>query len=182
MGILVLAVASLLVLAGCYSPSLRDCTVSCVAESDCAAGQICGDDGLCASPDRAGRCALQQPLPPDASIDARSEDAPLPRDAAASDASPPDAPPSVALRVQIIGRGSVLVTGHPPCLSSGPQHGDCMYDIARGVPQNVVAVAMPDQPFMSWTSATCRGQGASCTFTPTAATSVAAKFGRGGPD
>jgi hypothetical protein len=178
MGILILAVASLVVLAGCYSPSLRDCTVSCAAETDCAAGQVCGDDGLCAGPERAGRCAT---LPPDASVDARS-DGGTEHDAA-TDAASPDASPHVTLHVEITGRGSVLVTGRLACLSSGPQRGDCMYDIDRGVPQSVRAVAIqPDQPFLSWTSATCRGQGASCTFTPTAATSLVARFGRSGQD
>lgn len=42
--------------AGCYSPSLRDCTVTCAAASDCGGGQICGADGYCAAPSVAGRC------------------------------------------------------------------------------------------------------------------------------
>jgi len=42
--------------AGCYSPTLRDCTVTCTAERDCGGGQRCGPDGFCAAPSIAGRC------------------------------------------------------------------------------------------------------------------------------
>lgn len=173
-------VAALVVLSGCYAPSLRDCTVSCAGPVDCAPGQVCGDDGLCADPDVAGRCAM-------ATVDAgMAQDAPPPppRDAApgvdasvASDAAP-DAPPLVKLRVQIEGKGSVVVDGRGTCSSMDPSHGNCMYDVALGVAQRVQATAiMMDESFLGWTSITCAGQGAICTFTPGLSLTIVAKFG-----
>jgi hypothetical protein len=183
MGFLAAAAAGAVVLAGCYSPSLRDCTVTCTAESDCAAGQVCGDDGLCAGPDLAGHCNAPAPAP-DAGPGPRP-DAAIPVDAgpAIDAAPPPDAPAFVTLRIQIDGKGSVFVDGRLGCSSMGPQKGDCSYDIARGVAQTIRAFAIqPDQPFSSWTSVTCRGTNAVCTITPTESVVVVAKFGKsGGP-
>src|SRR5262245_19208695 len=42
--------------AGCYRPSLRDCTVQCSNARECGGGQICGSDGWCATPAAAGHC------------------------------------------------------------------------------------------------------------------------------
>jgi hypothetical protein len=172
-------VASLTALVGCYTPALRDCTVSCTGTGDCAAGQVCGGDHLCAAPEIAGRCAALGSGP---GIDAgeHAQDAALPGDAASPDA-PPDGPINspglIRLHVQISGKGSVLVQGYGSCSSIAPQHGDCRYDIARDMPQNVVAVAiLLDERFTAWTSDTCSGQDDSCTFTPTAATSIVARF------
>lgn len=53
----VLAVLAVAVLAGCYQPSVADCTVTCTSETSCAEGQVCGADGWCAAPSIAGRCA-----------------------------------------------------------------------------------------------------------------------------
>ncbi len=163
MGVLACAVAAALVaLAGCYAPSLRDCTVSCASQRDCADGQVCGSDGLCASPGVAGHC---------------ERDAGMRRDAAPADAPAADAPATISLHVQVIGKGSITVDDHGVCSSLDPQHGDCTYEIAPRVAQSVHALPIQaDQIFQSWTSATCSGQGASCTFTPTAATTIAAKF------
>jgi hypothetical protein len=171
-------VAALVGLAGCYAPPLRDCTVSCTAPGDCVGDQLCGSDGLCAAPDIAGRCAMGPPTP-DASPprDAGT----TPRDAPRGDAAMPDAPALIALRVQITGKGSVVVDGHGICSSQGPQHGDCTYDIAPHVAQTVHALPVQlDQVFGSWTSVACGGQGATCTFTPSSATAITAKFVRAG--
>jgi hypothetical protein len=153
----------------CYSPSLRDCTVSCESAGDCAGGQVCGDDRLCAAPDIAGRCGLTEV---DAGV---TVDASPPVDAA------PDATVLVALIVQVEGKGSINVAGAGVCSSEDP-HGRCTYDIALGVAQRVEAIAIDSkEPFMSWTSPTCAGQGAVCTFVPMATpmrmTLVAARFG-----
>lgn len=167
--------------AGCYSPSLADCTVSCSGPSECASGQVCGTDGLCAAPEIAGRCAV----PPDAALDAGVVvDAPI---AMMIDAAMPDAPPlpaMVRLRVQIVGKGRVVVDGRGTCSASmGPGGGDCAFDVARGVAQTVRATPVQiDQWFLSWTSPTCRGQSATCTFTPTGETLVVAQFGKAGRD
>jgi hypothetical protein len=158
-----IAIAALAALAGCYSPSLRDCTVSCEAASDCASGQVCGDDGLCAAPMVAGRCANIE-------VDAGTVDAGVPD-------APPDAPVLVRLSVQVDGKGSVDVAGSGVC-SSQMMRGRCMYDIPLGVAQRVEAIAIDSkEPFVGWTSLTCFGQGAVCTFTPLTMTTVAARFG-----
>jgi hypothetical protein len=166
---LAVAIAGLGALAastGCYAPSLRDCTVSCESAGDCASGQVCGSDGLCAAPEAAGHCAT-------AEVDAGDADASPPGDAAV-----PDAPKLVALHVQVDGKVSIEVAGLGVCSSKDPSHGRCMYDIALGIAQRVDAIAVePDQQFAGWTSPTCAGQGAVCTFVPlTMLTSVVAKF------
>jgi hypothetical protein len=171
MGVLARIALAAVAAPACYSPSLRDCTVSCESAGDCAGGQVCGDDQLCAAPEVAGRCALTEV---DAGV---TVDASPPRDAG------PDGPVLVALTVQIEGRGSIDVAGRGVC-SSEDSRGRCTYDIALGVAQRVEAIAIDiREPFMSWTSPTCTGQGAVCTFVPMAMpmpmamTIVAARFG-----
>lgn len=169
MGLLAAAAAAL-VLAGCYSPAVRDCTVSCQAPGDCAAGQVCGTDGMCAAPDVAGHCAL---VAPDAGV---RVDAPAPPRDAAIDA-PPDAMPTAQLTVQIMGKGSVVLDGTMVCSSEAPQRGMCVYTVPPGVA--ITAQATPiqlDQLFARWTSIVCSGQGARCTFTPVDPTTISARF------
>jgi hypothetical protein len=36
-----------LLVAGCYSPSIRDCSIACGADGSCPSGASCGADGLC---------------------------------------------------------------------------------------------------------------------------------------
>lgn len=174
----------------CYSPELRDCTVSCATADDCAGDQVCGRDRLCAMPTVADHCAALSvadagtSIPGDAgtAVDAGS----LPRDAggspprdAAIDAPPPP-PTQIVLRVQIAGKGTVVVDGHGMCAGQGPQHGDCTFMVAPRV--GVALHALPDlgQKFSAWTSTTCKGQGATCTFTPTVAVTVNAAFSKNG--
>ena len=178
MGVLGCAAAALVTLAGCYAPSLRDCTVSCASQRDCAGGQVCGSDGMCASPELAGRCVS---APPDAAlIDADMIDAPL-IDAALTDAALTDAPAPVLLRVQVLGKGSIAVDGHGICSSLDPQKGVCAYEIAARVPQIVRALSIqPDQVFANWTSLTCSGEPAVCTVTPIATTTIVARFVKAG--
>jgi hypothetical protein len=170
MGVLIPLLAGASLLAGCYAPSLRDCTVSCESASECASGQVCGADGLCAAPGVAGRCA-------------RMPDAGVPPDVPAVDAAPPDIATTIVLRVQVMGKGSIIVDGHGTCSSRDPQRGNCMYDIAFDAPQRVRAVPIElDDLFTEWTSKTCEGEGPICTFTPVGDTSVTAKFGRAPDD
>jgi len=150
---------AVLALAGCYSPTVLDCTVSCRSPDECIGGQICGHDGLCAAPALAGRCGGLR-------------DAALPHDTPGS-----DGPAFVSLHVQVTGKGSVFVEGRGNCSSADPQHGDCSFDIPPNVAQTVQALEIqPDQSFTSWTSATCNGPNARCTFIPVTATTVAARF------
>ena len=167
--------AAIAAIAGCYSPSLRDCTVSCGSASDCASGQVCGSDGMCAAPAMAGRCAMLV----DAGGAPPHGDAGPPRDAGAD--APPDAAGTIRLTVQVTGHGSVVVAGVGTCSSMDPQKGNCAYDVTIGVA--LTAQAMPIDPgdvFSMWTSMTCAGQGARCVFTPVAATTVTARFVRSG--
>ncbi|HET7505655.1 MAG TPA: hypothetical protein VFK02_31765 [Kofleriaceae bacterium] len=156
-------VAAAMTLAGCYAPSLRDCTVRCESAHDCASGQVCGSDGLCASPEVAGHC--RDPGDPGA-----------PGDAAMSDAAI-DGPVLVNLHVMIAGKGIVIVDDHGMCSSTDPQHGDCMFQIEPRVAQTVHAeMIQVDMVFAGWTSTTCRNQGATCTFTPAGPTTISARF------
>ena len=43
-------------IAGCYTPDVADCTITCTGAAACAAGQVCGSDGYCATPSVAGHC------------------------------------------------------------------------------------------------------------------------------
>jgi hypothetical protein len=165
MGVLAGIAAAGLALAGCYSPSLRDCTVSCGSASDCATGQVCGADGMCASPAVAGRC--------DAQVDAGHPDAP-----AGLDAALPDAARTVRLTVQILGRGSVIVDGVGACSSQDPDKGNCAYDVVAGMPLTAQASSITaTDVFVTWSSVTCTGQGARCQLTAVIATAIAARFG-----
>lgn len=163
MGVLAgIAAVAGVVLAGCYSPSLRDCTVSCGSAGDCATGQVCGADGMCASPAVAGRCAAR--------VDAG-------HDAALADA-PPDVGRTVRLTVQVMGKGSVTVEGIGTCSSQDPDHGNCVYNVVPGAPLTAEATSITTSDvFAMWSSSTCAGQGARCQFTPVIATVIAARFG-----
>jgi hypothetical protein len=153
--------AALAALGGCYAPTVSDCTVSCTEEGDCASGQLCGSDGLCAASAVAGQCAA-------ATLDAG------PGGDARRDAST-----AIVLDVQITGKGNVIVAGRGTCSWRDPQHGQCTYNLSPGIAQRVDAVDVQDhQVFASWTSVACRGQGARCSFTPTADTALTVRFDR----
>jgi len=147
-------------LAGCYAPALRDCTVSCASRDDCAAGQVCGGDGMCAAPEVAGRCAM-----------VATDAGPPPIDAAT------DAPITVRLTVQITGKGKVNLEGVGSCSSDAPQKGSCGYDVAAGAMQTAQALPIQlDQVFTMWSSTTCSGQSARCVFAPAGAATITARF------
>jgi len=158
MGILGAAALAILV-AGCYSPSVRDCTVMCSNPSDCASGQVCGGDGMCAAPDVAGHCEIA--------------DVP---DAAMPPPPPPDgAGPHVIIHVRIMGNGTVTVN-QTLCNDKGPMGNDCMISVPEGVAATIHAATDGD-PFQMWTSLACAGQGATCVITPLVpVTDVSARF------
>src|SRR6266571_3416830 len=41
------AALALLAVAGCYSPNVRDCTITCASDDSCPSGLSCGKEGLC---------------------------------------------------------------------------------------------------------------------------------------
>jgi hypothetical protein len=180
LGVILAVVAS----SACYSPQLRDCTVSCSVTSDCAGDQVCGRDRLCAMPAVADHCAalsvIDAGVGADAAIDARIDAGSDAAIDAAVDAPPP--PPLITLHVQITdGKGAVEVDGHGACASQGPQHGDCTFLIAAKLAETVRAMPDPGQKFLGWTSTTCQ-EPAACTFTPTAAVTVSVAFAKLGGD
>jgi hypothetical protein len=137
--------------AGCYDPTLRDCTLTCSSPDDCAAGQVCGSDGLCARASLAGTCkALTAPDARPRMIDA--------------------APALVALHVLIAGPGKVAVA--PPgvtCQATTDLGSTCDYTVLRDQPVTLTAIATKDdRPFHDWSGA-CAGQGAICTLVPSTA-------------
>ena len=159
MGVLA-AAAIAVVLAGCYSPSLRDCTVSCSNATDCAGGQVCGADGMCAAPDKAGHCDV-----------AEIQDAAMPD----PDATNPDL---VIIHVRVMGMGTIMVN-QTPCNAESTMPNDCMIPVAA-VPTTIKAIDGRDA-FQMWTSQACTGQAATCTITPSApVTDVSAKFMKDG--
>ena len=154
----VLVAVAAIGLAACYSPSLRDCTVTCSAATDCARGQVCGNDGLCAAPDVADHCT---DVIADAGIDARP---------------PVDAVARVNLHVHIDGEGDVEL-GAMSCKSGAPQNGNCDFSVVANVSLTLDAVDLTDHVFEKWTAGPCIGQVVrTCAFAPIAATDVGAKW------
>lgn len=54
---MVRALLAAALICGCYSPHLQECRVACDKSADCGTGQLCGEDGWCATPSNAGHCA-----------------------------------------------------------------------------------------------------------------------------
>jgi hypothetical protein len=162
-----------MVFGGCYSPDLRDCTVTCAGTAECASGQVCGNDHFCAAPARAGSCAA--PPVPDAGIDARGH-RPPPPDAA------PDAPPdahgdTVQLAIHIDGQGLVKLENGGSCGNADlTPDTECTLVAPRGLPATLNAIGLDNQVFDRWTTPTCAFQGATCVLVPWFDSDVGARF------
>ena len=142
----------------CYSPELRDCSVTCSSATECASDQVCTAAGFCAAP--GVTCTLLQP-PPDAGSDAAVHDAPA------------DAPPAAhgLLHVRVMDKGKVNVAGVGTCDE------DCMYVVVLDTALDARAVPAEDRELERWTSDACSGQDETCTFTPSQPiTQLSAKF------
>lgn len=177
MAFLARVAAALLLVAGCYSPDLRDCTVSCASSADCAGAQVCRSDHVCAA---TGATCATSSMPHDAALggDANGDpllDAAVPVDARMppEDAPPPpiDAPPlTVDLHLHVDGHGALAFI-------AGSCSMDCHYQVFAGVPVQIYAIAGTDQRLDRWTQGPCAGaHSTSCTVTPTAPLTVAARF------
>jgi hypothetical protein len=151
---------ALAIVAGCYSPDVRECALACETSADCAADQVCSSAKMCASPSVA--CGS----------DGEVVDAGIVRDAPAKHDAAIDAPPvpMVTITVMTMGMGTITLDG---TACSMPM---CTIDVPKGVLATAVATGQGDQTFQSWTSMTCMQQPATCTFIPTAATNIAAMF------
>jgi hypothetical protein len=154
--------AALACLAACYSPDVRDCSVTCASSADCAGAQICGADHFCAMPEIAGTCAHQQAMPDAATPDAGDAGVTPPVDAA-----PPDAPATGALHLKVGGHGQLLAGGHTCTM-------DCTFQVPL-VTIDVVAVGLAGQELDKWTEGPCAGSHAT-TCTVIAPVTVGAKF------
>jgi hypothetical protein len=165
-------VVALATLTACYSPDLRDCTVTCASSADCAGAQVCGADHFCAVPAIAGTCAMQPPATVDAGRDDAGADARPAHDAGVTppaDAAP-DAPATGALHLKVGGHGQ-LVAGANTCTM------DCTYQLPL-VPIDVVATGLGDFVFDKWTEGPCTGMHTpTCTVTPPV--TVGVKFHKG---
>ncbi len=154
----------------CYEPELRDCTLSCTAAADCADGQVCGSDHLCAAPEIAGTCATMPGGAGGTGRDAGVVDAKMPD-------TRPDAATHVPLAISIAGKGRVTVHGIGTCDASQPQNGSCVLAVPRLVPLTVEATPYREWRFDRWTTAACAVVSINtCTFTPITATPLGAKF------
>lgn len=157
--------------AACYSPDVRDCTVTCATSRECTGGQVCGDDHLCSAPGHA--CSATPDLSDAAIGDSGSDD--LPPDGR-PDAPLDAAPAMIDLHVHIDGAGRVVLLSGPVCDSDAPAKGDCHISVRAGVPQT--ATAEPHDHFMfdRWTSMTCATAGETCVLVPVGATSLSVRF------
>ena len=127
-------------LAACYSPELRDCTVTCSAPDECADDQVC-TSGLCRAPD----------------------------------ATCNDSASRVAVRLEVIGEGKVVIAGVGTCSSDDETH-VCNWTVTIGTQLELEAMELDDRPFDRWTTSNCAGQDESCSLTARSITVVGAKF------
>ena len=169
--------------AGCYDPTLRDCTVACSAIGDCASGQSC-QSGWCVATASETTCAPGTDrvdsgvvgVDGNPGIDGGKHD---------KDAGPPgsdagmDAKGSadlVPLHVQVMGPGLVTLDATVTCMN------DCMYLVASGA-HELTATAADGHSFQMWSGA-CSGSAETCTVTlsaPRDAGNVGARFAGGPP-
>lgn len=167
----VLAMAAAMSLVACYQPSVRDCTVSCNGEDDCAGDQVCAN-GMCAAPGSSCDITVDAANPDTANEDASMTDGGT---IDATDGSPPiDA--AADLRIVITGRGSVV--GDQPGINCTVPPADCTYGIDPGTMVMLTAVDGPGtHTFVDWTTPNCIGAGRTCTVTVAApVTLVGASF------
>jgi hypothetical protein len=157
-----LACATLAVAAcasGCYSPAIGDCELSCGSDGDCAGGQVCGAEHLCAA--RSLSCAA-------AVVDGGASDG---KHATAADAHAIDATSDVTLTIMIGGMGMVTLDGGASCAMAS-----CNLLAPIDVKATLVATPTGNMMFDMWMMPPCAGQGATCTFVPTANTMVQVHF------
>ncbi|HEY5937156.1 MAG TPA: hypothetical protein VIU61_21040 [Kofleriaceae bacterium] len=151
-------------LAGCYSPELTDCTVTCSSVDDCAGDQVCSD-GLCASSGIV--CSEPGPDPNPTGPDGGPDADPIPT--------------RVTLRVEVDGDGKVVVeginAGSGTCISEpGGEHVEiCQFNVTEGATLALEALMLVDKPFDKW-SQSCEGQDATCALRATTSLVARAKF------
>jgi hypothetical protein len=140
----------LAILSGCYSPELRDCTVTCGGSDECASDQVC-TKGLCAA--EGVSCGPGGNSATDAGIDAGAR---------------------VTVHVMIEGSGRVELQGAGVCGVGGDR--DCDISVARGAVTAPASAADGGHPFALWGSPAGNDQPATCMFTANSPVTVKAKF------
>jgi hypothetical protein len=180
-----IAALAALVLAGCYDPALRDCKVTCHGAGECASGQVCGNDGFCASPEVAGTCKTRPDASDEADAPQMQPDANTTPDSAFDapvviDGAPDGNPDAgvVQLHITITNKGKVVDSTNTITCNSPP--GDCLFNVEQNKTITLTAVGSAQHPFDKWTDATCgasAGTNPTCTVvTSMAVTLVTAAF------
>jgi len=161
----ILKLLTLSFVTACYSPDLRDCTVSCIGAADCTGGQVCTAEHYCAASGVTCQTTLPVVDAPRADMMTMEIDAPPPPPV---DAPPP--PPSGDLHVRVMEKGEIEVTGIGTC------HEDCTYTVLLGGALELVAKPGKDRELDRWSGA-CSGTDPTCTLVPTQpVTEVSARF------
>jgi hypothetical protein len=166
--------ALLIASSACYTPELRDCTLACSTASDCADGQVCGDDHFCAGPAMAGHCSSAGTRDASAGATGDGGGGGMPVDAAVPPDAPPDAPTVGLLTIKIADHGSVVVQDVGTCDYTAQP---CVFSVP--LDQDVVLAAFPsdDRRFDKWTEGPCKDSKLTvCFFPPSLAITASAKL------
>jgi len=115
----------------------------------CGGSDECAGDQVC---NRDGRCAAE---------------------GVSCQGATPDAPTAmITLRVQVGGTGKVVIAGVGECDDS-----ECLWQVPMATLRLDAQETDDEKPFEGWTTMNCApALQPSCTFTPTASTTVGAKF------
>ena len=137
-------------LAGCYSPELADCVVTCGGDGDCAGDQNCVG-GLCTG----GTAACGD----------------------AGNGMTMDAPPGrkITLRASVMGEGKIVIANVGEC-KMGDSAAMCTWSIPTGTYSFEAISNRADKPFERWSSILCSSQDATCTAMLFLDSTIAAKF------
>lgn len=148
MALLIRIILVMMVLvAGCYSPELEDCVVTCTSSEECGGDLVCTPKGLCAaSGDACNATTTGGPM-----IELR-------------------------ITVMGEGSVEVDGVGVCDPSSSGPMGETCILAAPAGSLSLEAIPGEDDKPFEKWTSIVCAGQDESCEVTLVIGAMISAKF------
>lgn len=149
-----IAIAIIVGAAGCYSPDLPDCAVTCATDDDCAGDQVCNEQNRCAA---AGQTCNADTI-----------------DAGPGETMDGSMQRMVTLKVMIMGKGKVSVTNVGECeVAMGPAP-MCEWMVPAGRYQ--ITATKTDKDFDKWASILCANQGPTCNTDILLGGTVIAKF------